>query len=114
MKPHTWVTEVIDGGPVGRDTFWKCQECGASGGPVGFGDPAKPPWKPFLAGLGKDLGALPEDCEESKRKIHKLRRLVEAQEECWEAEREAEKAVKKLRRARAKVARALYHAKNRL
>lgn len=32
---HTWIIEVIDGGPAGDDDFWKCSVCGASGGPVG-------------------------------------------------------------------------------
>jgi hypothetical protein len=64
MTPHTWVTEKIDGGPVGVAEFYQCSVCGACGG-IAFrkGSP-----KPFLAGPALPVS---EDCEIAYEEISK-------------------------------------------
>lgn len=65
MKEHNWATELVDGGHLGCAEFWRCLDCGASGGPVLFTKNKR--WNPFYAD-GSGL-KLTEDCEESKRLI---------------------------------------------
>lgn len=67
MTYHKWEIEEVDGGHMGVADFWKCDECGASGGLV---NPimGKPPALCFYAdGMGLQL--LPNDCEKSKQMI---------------------------------------------
>lgn len=65
IRPHTWVVEEIDGGTVGIGEFWKCSDCGASGGPC-LGQESRPHWVPFLA--GEDL-RLAYDCDVARLQI---------------------------------------------
>lgn len=62
MIEHDWEIETIDGGPAGVADFYKCKNCFASGGPVGWN------WRkrPFLAGEGLQLS---QDCSEAVRQI---------------------------------------------
>ncbi len=77
MKPHTWVLEEVDGGPVGTADFWKCSSCGACGGlawPTADGyKPKNDKWIFLADGSGLELT---EDCEESAALIadHRARR----------------------------------------
>lgn len=88
LVPHTWAVEEIDGGPAGSDDFWKCTDCGASGGvsttmtfpslrPNEKGDrtteakiEARHP-RPFYTSDVLHISMLPEDCDESKVIIQK-------------------------------------------
>lgn len=71
MKQHKWKRIEVDGGNLGVDEFWECEDCGAAGGPVSY--KTDPPTKEdnwvFLAG-GSGL-QLPLDCDESKEIIAK-------------------------------------------
>jgi len=65
MKAHVWETEEVDGGHLGVEDFWICRQCGASGGPVGFGgSPAFPPFYADGSGLN-----LTDDCDESREMV---------------------------------------------
>jgi hypothetical protein len=79
MAPHPWVTEEIDGGPIGIGLFWICPVCGASGGPV---FPGLNPWPPFIAGLGLQVSA---DCEEAQAEIRiYTEKKIEALQSKWQ------------------------------
>ena len=72
MKKHNWQVEQIDGGHLGVSDFWKCHDCGASGGPTWAirGNEGPPAWEPFLAGEGRRLKLPnPEDCDDVKQRI---------------------------------------------
>lgn len=73
MIPHIWEAEEVDGGHLGVDEFWVCRGCGASGGVTFDVRGRKTTPRPFLAGFGRTDGALPEDCEEAKDVIARLR-----------------------------------------
>ena len=69
MKAHVWEIEIIDGGStIGKEEFWICHACGASGGPVLA---AAPHWPPFLAGVGLEH-PLSQDCAEAAKEIKAL------------------------------------------
>lgn len=71
MKNHEWVMEEIDGGHVGSADFWKCKNCGASGGWVNGKNP--PTMPPFLAdGSGLKLS---NDCDEAQKEIQRHSKL---------------------------------------
>jgi hypothetical protein len=64
-RGHLWTTEEVDGGPVGKDDFYICQSCGASGGPV-IGNEPPPTMAPFLAGPALQVSV---DCNRAKEQI---------------------------------------------
>lgn len=78
MTEHKWEIEEVNGGHLGIDDFWKCNQCGASGGPVTRFKTAsenkmvavetdKPFLNPFFAdGSGLELT---HNCDESKKLI---------------------------------------------
>lgn len=68
MKEHVWEkeAEIVKAPTNIAFYFWKCKECGASGGPVRL-KTAKPEGSLFLAGAG--LVDLPDDCGEAKKLI---------------------------------------------
>lgn len=72
LLPHHWETEEVDGGPAGVSDFYLCRQCGASGGPAGFGGEV-PRFPPFLAGQPEDSISL--DCNIAKRQIERLRHV---------------------------------------
>jgi len=75
MKAHVWDTEYVDGGAVGDGYFYRCQGCGASGGPVWDESKPKPTNWTFLAGTGLQLD--PHDCEAARAQIKNYRADVE-------------------------------------
>ena len=68
MQEHDWEVETLDGGPMGDCDFWKCNICGASGGPtIGIrrADRGKR-WPPFYPGHGLKLS---DDCDVAKSQV---------------------------------------------
>jgi len=73
VKPHKWEKELVDGGAIGVDHFWKCSECGACAGPVWwdvFGRDEKAPRREARIFLADGSGlTLSRCCYKSKRLI---------------------------------------------
>lgn len=73
MKEHSWSVEVIEGGPEGGGEFYRCTDCGASGGSTlsmralsrGSGDFTRKP-SPFFPGPAIDVS---EDCDVAHEQI---------------------------------------------
>ena len=104
MTNHKWEIEVIDGGSVGLGEFWKCNQCGASGGPTLWPGHKNsndvPTWRPFLAGTHLKLT---DDCSQSLEIIKKF--------ELQKLEEEANKKAKKMKKQLKNQKRAFKYAK---
>jgi hypothetical protein len=62
VKSHNWVKLTEYNGHLGWNTFYRCTECSACGGPA-----IGKPWPPFIAdGSGAKLS---DDCDEAIKQI---------------------------------------------
>ena len=66
MKEHKWHKQVLSCAGLGINSFWKCYECGADGGPADLG--GEPPFfDPFVADGSKFKVSF--DCNEARIQI---------------------------------------------